>query len=128
DSVSHWGLLDREVFLALWIAIFFLLGLYLIGAIKFSHDSELKHLGVPRFGLAILTFAFVAYLIPGLWGAPLKAVGSFLPSITTQDFNLNEVRGGQVVAPVAELKGKSIKAGPYGLVKYTDYDEGLAAA
>lgn len=128
DSVSHWGLLDREVFLALWIAIFFLLGLYLIGAIKFSHDSELKYLGVPRFGLAILTFAFVAYLIPGLWGAPLKAVGSFLPSITTQDFNLNEVRGGQVVAPVAELKGKSIKAGPYGLVKYTDYDEGLAAA
>lgn len=128
DSVSHWGLLDREVFLALWIAIFFLLGLYLIGAIKFSHDSELKYLGVPRLGLAILTFAFVAYLIPGLWGAPLKAVGSFLPSITTQDFNLNEVRGGQVVAPVAELKGKSIKAGPYGLVKYTDYDEGLAAA
>ncbi len=128
DSVSHWELLDREVFLALWIAIFFLLGLYLIGAIKFSHDSELKYLGVPRLGLAILTFAFVAYLIPGLWGAPLKAVGSFLPSITTQDFNLNEVRGGQVVAPVAELKGKSIKAGPYGLVKYTDYDEGLTAA
>lgn len=127
DSVSHWGLLDREVFLALWIAIFFLLGLYLIGAIKFSHDSELKYLSVPRFGLAILTFAFVAYLVPGLWGAPLKAVGSFLPSITTQDFNLNDTRAVSA-APVAELKGKSILAGPYGLVKYTDYEEGLAAA
>jgi thiol:disulfide interchange protein DsbD len=129
DSVGQWGLLDREVFIVLWIAIFFLMGLYLIGKIKFAHDSDLPYLSVPRLMLAIATFAFVFYLIPGLWGAPLKAVSSFLPSITTQDFDVSR-SSGAFVAPsdTSALKGKSLKAGPYGLMKYTDYEEGLAVA
>lgn len=128
DSVMGWGILDREVFIAIWIALFFIMGLYLIGKIKFAHDSDLTQLSVGRLGLAIATFAFVVYLIPGLWGAPLKAVSSFLPSITTQDFNLNENRGGTLQTSVNLPQGASVVAGPYGLMKYTDYREGLSAA
>ncbi|MCA1744635.1 MAG: thioredoxin family protein, partial [Bacteroidales bacterium] len=102
---------------------------YLIGKIKFAHDSDLPYLGVPRLMLAIATFAFVFYLIPGLWGAPLKAVSSFLPSITTQDFDVSRSSGAMVMSPnTATLEGESLKEGPYGLMKYTDYEEGLAAA
>src|SRR5690554_2541859 len=126
DSVGQWGLLNREVFLVLWIAIFLLLGLYLLGKIKFAHDSDLPYLSVPRLLLAIGAFAFVFYLIPGLWGAPLRAVGSILPSITTQEFNMNQSGGAQ--ATVAPVLGEHMKAGPYGLVKYTDYEKGLEAA
>lgn len=126
DSVGQWGLLNREVFLVLWIAIFLLLGLYLLGKIKFAHDSDLPYLSVPRLLLAIGVFAFVFYLIPGLWGAPLRAVGSVLPSITTQEFNMNQSGGAQ--ATVAPVLGEHMKAGPYGLVKYTDYETGLEAA
>ena len=129
DSVGQWGLLDREVFIVLWIAIFFLMGLYLIGKIKFAHDSDLPYLSVPRLMLAIATFAFVFYLIPGLWGAPLKAVSSFLPSITTQDFDVSRTSGAMVTSyDTSALKGESLKEGPYGLMKYTDYEEGLAVA
>ncbi|GAO31100.1 protein-disulfide reductase DsbD family protein [Geofilum rubicundum] len=129
DSVGQWGLLDREVFIVLWIAIFFLMGLYLIGKIKFAHDSDLPYLSVPRLMLSIATFAFVFYLIPGLWGAPLKAVSSFIPSITTQDFDVSR-SSGAMVAPSgsSSLTGESLKEGPYGLMKYTDYEEGLAVA
>lgn len=132
DAVGEWGLLDREVFLVIWIAIFLLMGLYLIGKIKFAHDSDLPYLSVPRTLLAIATFAFVFYLIPGLWGAPLKAVSSFLPSTVTQDFDLTRnqgfASGGSVTQATVLPEGKSVKAGPYGLVKYTDYEEGLEAA
>jgi thiol:disulfide interchange protein len=130
DAVAQWGLLDREVFIVLWIAIFLLLGLYLIGKIKFAHDSELKYMSVPRLILAIIAFGFVFYLLPGLWGAPLKAISSFLPSPTTQDFNL-----GRGVAAAADTSltsdiyvGESVKSGPHGLLTFTNYSEGLAAA
>jgi thiol:disulfide interchange protein len=131
DAVGQWGLLDREVFIVLWIAIFLLMGLYLIGKIKFSHDSELKYMSVPRLMLAIATFAFVFYLIPGLFGAPLKAISSFLPSPVTQDFNLSRMTGG---APAAAMGGETIYVGesvqdaPHGMLTFTDYEEGLAAA
>lgn len=130
DSVGEWGLLDREVFLAIWIAIFLLMGLYLIGKIKFAHDSNLPYMSVPRTLLAIGTFAFVFYLIPGLWGAPLKAVSSFLPSTVTQDFDLTRTNSFSSVASTDSLliSGRSVKPGPFGLVKYTDYQEGLHAA
>ena len=129
DAVGEWGLLDREVFLVIWIAIFLLMGLYLIGKIKFAHDSDLPYLSVPRTLLAIGTFAFVFYLIPGLWGAPLKAVSSFLPSTITQDFDLTRSQGFVMGATSGmQPEGESVKAGPYGLFKYTDYDEGLEAA
>ncbi|MDR1555857.1 MAG: thioredoxin family protein [Tannerellaceae bacterium] len=90
DLAYGWGLLDREVFLVLWIIIFALLGLYLLGKIRFAHDSEWKHLSVPRLFLAIVSFAFAVYMIPGLWGAPLKSISAFAPPLYTQDFNLYE--------------------------------------
>jgi thioredoxin-related protein len=88
DQTYHWGLLDREVYLAIWIVTFSMLGLYLLGKLKFSHDSEMTHLGVPRLGLAMLTFSFVLYLIPGMFGAPLKALSGYLPPQSTLDFDL----------------------------------------
>ena len=93
DLAYGWRLLDREVFVVLWIVIFTLLGAYLLGKIKFSHDSELKHVSVPRLFMAIISFAFAVYMVPGLWGAPLKAISAFAPPLYTQDFNLykNEV-------------------------------------
>ena len=93
DLAYGWRLLDREVFIVLWIVIFTLLGCYLLGKIKFSHDSELKYVSVPRLFMAIISFAFAIYMIPGLWGAPLKAISAFAPPLYTQDFNLykNEV-------------------------------------
>lgn len=90
DLAYKWGILDREVFLVLWIIIFALLGAYLLGKLKFAHDSELKYISVPRLFMAIASFAFTVYLIPGLWGAPLKSVSAFAPPLFTQDFNLYE--------------------------------------
>lgn len=89
DLAYHWNWFDREIFLSLWIAIGLMLGLYLLGKIKFSHDSDVKHVSVPRAFLSIITFAFVIYMIPGLWGAPLKSISAFLPSLSTQDFDLS---------------------------------------
>ena len=93
DLAYGWRLLDREVFVVLWIVIFALLGCYLLGKIRFSHDSELKYVSVPRLFMAILSFGFSVYMIPGLWGAPLKAISAFAPPLYTQDFSLydNEV-------------------------------------
>lgn len=88
DMAYGWHILDREVFLSLWIVMFILLGLYLLGKLRFSHDGETKHVSVPRFFLSIISFAFAVYLLPGLWGAPLKAVSAFVPPLKTQDFNL----------------------------------------
>ncbi len=106
DLAYGWGLLDRETFVALWVVIFALLGMYLLGKIRFSHDSEVKGIGVFRFFLAVISLAFSVYLLPGLWGAPLKSVSAFVPPLYTQDFNLY---GG-------------------GFAEYGDYDEGMAKA
>lgn len=93
DLAYGWRLLDREAFIVLWIVIFSLLGVYLLGKIMFSHDSEVKYVSVPRLFMAIISFAFAIYMVPGLWGAPLKAISAFAPPLYTQDFNLykNEV-------------------------------------
>ena len=93
DLAYGWRLLDRETFLALWIVIFALLGFYLLGKIKFPHDDDDNKVGVTRFFMALISLAFAVYMVPGLWGAPLKAVSAFAPPIQTQDFNLykNEV-------------------------------------
>ena len=95
DLAYGWRLLDREVFIVLWIIIFSLLGCYLLGKIKFSHDSDLKYVSVPRLFMSIISFAFAIYMVPGLWGAPLKAISAFAPPLYTQDFNLykNQVHG-----------------------------------
>lgn len=93
DLAYGWRLLDRETFLALWIVIFALLGFYLLGKIKFPHDDDDNKVGVTRFFMALISLAFAVYMVPGLWGAPLKAVSAFAPPMQTQDFNLykNEV-------------------------------------
>jgi thiol:disulfide interchange protein DsbD len=90
DLAYKWRILDREVFIVLWIVIFVLLGFYLLGKIRFRHDSELKYVSVTRLFLSIVSFAFAVYMIPGLWGAPLKAISAFTPPLFTQDFNLYE--------------------------------------
>ena len=89
DQTYHWGILDREVYLALWIVIFTLLGFYLLGKIRFKHDSEVQSVGVTRLLLAIVTFSFVVYLLPGMWGAPLRGLSGYLPPLHTQDFVLD---------------------------------------
>ena len=93
DLAYGWRILDRETFLALWIVIFALLGFYLLGKIKFPHDDDSNKIGVTRFFMALVSLAFAVYMVPGLWGAPLKAVSAFAPPMKTQDFNLytNEV-------------------------------------
>ncbi|WP_080903423.1 cytochrome c biogenesis protein CcdA, partial [Parabacteroides sp. Marseille-P3160] len=88
DLAYGWRILDREVFLVLWIVIFALLGIYLLGKLKLKHDSDLDYVSVPRLFFAIISFAFAVYMVPGLWGAPLKAISAFAPPLYTQDFNL----------------------------------------
>lgn len=88
DLAYGWGILSRPTFLALWIVLALLLGCYLLGWIRFKHDDEVRHVSVTRFSLAVISFAFALYMVPGLWGAPCKAISAFAPPLTTQDFNL----------------------------------------
>lgn len=90
DLAYGWGILDREVFVSLWVILFVLLGLYLLGKIKFSHDADLAHVSLPRFFFSLASLSFALYLLPGLWGAPLKGVSAFVPPLFTQDFSLYE--------------------------------------
>ncbi len=114
DLAYGWHILDRETFLALWIAIFSLLGLYLLGIFNFPHDDENRRTNVPQFFLALGSLAFAFYMIPGLWGAPLKAVSAFAPPMNTQDFNLykNEVhprfKDFEAGMAAARLEGKPV--------------------
>ena len=107
DLAYGWGILDREVFICLWVIIFIMLGLYLLGKIKFSHDADLEYVSLPRFFLSLTSLSFALYLIPGLWGAPLKSVSAFVPPLFTQDFNLYD--GGK-------------------FEEFDDYDKGMAYA
>ena len=119
DLYCNWGLLDREVYLALWIVIFGLLGLYLLGKLKFKGDEDLKHIGVVRLFIAILDLAFVVYMIPGLWGAPLKGISGFLPPMESQDFNIErtvEEHAATLSVPVVGDEGSGLPANR----KYTD--------
>lgn len=106
DLAYGWRILDREIFLAIWIVLFFLLGMYLIGKLRFPHDSAREHTGVFSFFLAVASFSFAVYLIPGLWGAPLKGISAFAPPLNTQDFSLYD----------AEIR------------EFSDYDEGMRYA
>lgn len=118
DQTYHWGILDREVYLAIWIVVFTLMGFYLLGKIKFAHDDEVKHIGVGRLVLVIITFSFVVYLIPGMWGAPLKALSGYMPPLSTQDF----VLGGQSNVVQVVGTGNSDNAEmPDGAPKYSDF-------
>ena len=132
DQTYHWGLLDREIYLAIWIVVFALLGLYLIGKIRFAHDSEMTHLGVGRLFLAIIVFSFVVYLIPGMWGAPLKGLSGYLPPLTSQDFVLG---ANTAAAPAAngqsgigKPKYSDFLHLPHGLEGFFDLEEAEAYA
>lgn len=130
DQTYHWGILDREVYLALWIVIFSLLGLYLLGKIRFTHDEKVETIGVPRLALSIAVFSFVVYLIPGMWGAPLKALSGYLPPITTQDFVLGAQGTANTVSMVSD-QSKENKYNlelPLGLSGYFTLEDGMKAA
>lgn len=107
DLAYGWGILDREVFVSLWVVIFVLLGMYLLGKLRFSHDSPVEYVSIGRFFMALVSLSFAVYLVPGLWGAPLKSVSAFVPPLYTQDFNL--YAGGQ-------------------FKEFDDYDEGMRYA
>ena len=131
DQTYHWGLLDREIYLGIWIVVFTLLGLYLLGKIRFEADGEVKHIGVFRLFLVIVDFTFVVYMIPGMFGAPLKALSGYLPPIETQDFVIWSKEDGSM--PVQSLS--DVNAGetglhklPLGLTGYLSIDEALVEA
>lgn len=129
DQVYHWGLLDREVFLSIWIVIFALIGFYFLGKLRLPHDSEAKFISVQKLMLAILTFSFVVYMIPGLWGAPLKALSGYLPPETSQDFNLHNQRqtanyGAQTISE--PIKYANLFELPHQLEGFFDYKQALA--
>lgn len=131
DQTYHWGLLDREVYLGIWIVVFTLLGLYLLGKIRFEADSEVKHIGVFRLFLVIVDFTFVVYMIPGMFGAPLKALSGYLPPIETQDFVIWSKEDGSM--PVQNLSDANagetgLHKLPLGLTGYLSIDEALVEA
>ena len=129
DLAYHFDLLDREIFLSLWIIIFGLLGFYLLGKLKFAHDNELLHIPLPRFFLAILVLSFTLYMVPGLWGAPLKSISAWLPPQTSQDFDLYTptLLPANHPTKVDKKYGDKFKA-PHNLDVFFDYDQALAFA
>ena len=140
DQTYHWHLLDREVYLAIWIVCFTLCGLYLLGKIRFAHDDEeVKQLSVFRLVLVIIDFTFVVYMIPGMWGAPLKALSGYLPPKQTLDFDLERMiseRNASTVTlqnaaqqmPSSEIKYSDLFHLPHGLKGYFDYDQAIEAS
>ena len=119
DQTYHWGILDREVYLAIWIVCFTLLGFYLLGKLRFKYDDKVEHIGLTRLTLAIAVFSFVVYMIPGMFGAPLKALSGYLPPLETQDF---------VMGAYSQPSSAKTVNMPQGLTAYTTIDDALAAA
>jgi thiol:disulfide interchange protein DsbD len=139
DQTYHWHILDREVYLAFWIVIFFLMGLYLLGKLKFNHDSDVPFISVPRLTLAIITFTFVVYMIPGMWGAPLKALAGYLPPQQSLDFDLTTIIHNEVKAVSGSARANNTSLCdvpryreflelPHQLEGYFDYNQALACA
>ena len=124
DQTMHWGLLDREVYLAIWIVTFSLLGLYLLGKLRFAHDDEVKHVSVFRLTLAIGVFSFVVYMIPGMFGAPLNAISGYIPPMTTQDYQIN----GRVDNANTGRKYADFLHLPHQLEGHFDFEEAVADA
>jgi thiol:disulfide interchange protein len=130
DLVWHWEWFDREIFLSLWIVIFILMGLYILGKLKFSHDSDVAYISVPRLFFAIVSLSFAVYLVPGLWGAPVNILSGIAPPLNTQDFIL----GGSEASTKTEagypstVKYADILHPPHGFNAFFDLDEGLAYA
>lgn len=130
DLAYHWGILNRDIFLIIWIVVFGLWALYLLGKIRLSHDSELNFLSLPRLFFSMFILGFTLYMVPGLWGAPLKAISAWLPPQVTQEFDLYSNRSGsQSERSVASgKKYAGLFHAPHGLDAFYDYEEGLAYA
>jgi thiol:disulfide interchange protein DsbD len=129
DLAYHWGILNRDIFLIIWIVIFAFWGLYLLGKIKLAHDSDLSFISLSRLLFAMLIWGFTFYMVPGLWGAPLKAINAWLPPASTQEFDLYSKQfSAPASAETATKKYANLFHAPYGLNAYYDYEEGLAAA
>ncbi|UJH89668.1 thioredoxin family protein [Antarcticibacterium sp. 1MA-6-2] len=132
DQVYHWNILDREIYLALWIVIFALLGFYLLGKLVFPHEKKIESVSVPRLMLAILVFSFVVYLIPGLFGAPLKALSGYLPPMGSQDFNLTTASISSEPETSINSCGTPLYSDflklPHGIQGFFDYEEAVACA
>ena len=132
DQTYHWGLLDREIYLAIWIVTFSLLGFYLLGKLKFAHDDDVPHISVTRLSLAILVFSFVVYMVPGMWGAPLSGLSGYLPPISTQDYVVAPGSASHVVVtdatPASTEKKYDFLHLPHNLEGYFDLEQALDAA
>ena len=132
DQTYHWGLLDREIYLAIWIVTFSLLGFYLLGKLKFAHDDDVPHISVTRLSLAILVFSFVVYMVPGMWGAPLSGLSGYLPPISTQDYVIAPGSASHVVVTDAPSSSTEKKYDflhlPHNLEGYFDLEQALDAA
>ena len=132
DQTYHWGILDREVYLAIWIVVFALLGFYLLGKLKFAHDDDVPHVSVPRLSLAIVVFSFVVYMIPGMWGAPLEVLSGYLPPMSSHDFVLTPGSTSHVVVTDAQSQTGEKKYDflhlPHNLEGYFDLEDALAVA
>ena len=124
DQTMHWGLLDRETYLAIWIVVFSLLGFYLLGKLRFAHDDKVEHISVFRLSLAIGVFSFVVYMIPGLWGAPLNAISGYIPPMSTQDYQVN----GRVENANAGRKYADFLHLPHQLEGHFDFEEAVEDA
>jgi len=129
DLAAHWNILPRETFLSLWIVLFILLGVYLLGGLRFVHDSDTKHVSVTRFFVALFSLSFAMYMIPGLWGAPLKSISAFSPPQQTQDFDLytNGISSKNETIKTTKKYGDLFHS-PYNLNSFFDYEEGMAYA
>ena len=129
DQTYHWGILDRDVNIAIWIVIFSFLGIYLLGRIRMPHDSPVDKVTVPRLILSILTFSFVVYLVPGLWGAPLKTLAGYLPPMYTHDFDLISLAKNENANEICDRpKYADLLHLPHKLNGYFDYDQAIACA
>lgn len=125
DLAYHWGILDRGVFLVIWIIIFAFLGFYLVGKIRFAHDSETKTLTLPRLFVSMLAFGFTFYMVPGVFGAPLKSISAWLPPVASQEFNLTGSASESKSEITTGKKYASLFHAPYGLDAFYDYEEAL---
>ena len=129
DQTYHWGLLDREIYLAIWIVVFSLLGFYLLGKLRFPHDEKVEHLNLVRLVSSIAVFSFVVYMIPGMFGAPLKALSGYLPPISSQDFVIGRGQAASVTpsSSSADANPYGLEM-PYGLNGYFKLEDALEAA
>ncbi|MCP1383226.1 protein-disulfide reductase DsbD family protein [Runella salmonicolor] len=128
DLAYQWQVLDREVFLAIWIVLFSIIGFYVLGKLRMDKDSPVKGITIPRLLISSATFAFVVYMIPGMFGAPLRALSGWLPPEQTQDFYLTNAVGGGTSAPALTASGRRKPHLPHGLEGYFDYEQALAEA